>query len=220
MRKTITVLLLIVAIWVLLYFVTATLNPASQVQNLLSAGMEITNMRLTDADQDSAGNCTASPTDLADEASRTLGEPVTVEEYALARMVANEAVADIKGGSDDDKNARIWVALNDANANNGGDVVQCITGGHGFGPQSGRKYSTGHASGGNDPTDYHLALVRDCLSGATPDPTGGATHFLDRYGFATDHRYDETKYLAAVAKWTGYGWSRVITIGEGLEIWT
>ena len=221
MNKVLLTALIVVAIWLMLSILTSTVNPAEQVQRIFNAGMEITNMRLTDADQDSAGNCISSPADLAAQASANLGEPVSVEEYALARMVANEALADVKGGTAADKQARIWVALNDASANNGGNILQCLTNGKGFGPQTGgRKYSTGHAAGGTDPTDYHLALVRDCMSGTTPDPTGGATHFLDKYSFATDHKYDPAKYQATVDKWTGYGWSRVMTIGDRLEIWT
>jgi hypothetical protein len=217
-RNALTMLIVALAIWLALCFLTETLDPLSQVQQLLAAGFaEVQNVRLTDANLDSAGNCVDSPEDLAAAASATLGQPVSVEEYALARMVACESVADLKGGSDADKVARIWVALNDAAANNGGDIVQCLTGGHGFGPEGPRKYATGR----NDPTDYHLALVRACVSGAIPDPTGGATHFLDKYGFAdADHKYDPNAYAAAVAKWTGYGWHRVLVIGKGLEIWT
>lgn len=218
--KRLMILAVAVAVWLLLTVVTETWQPIEQLQCLLNAGLELTNMRLTHADQDNEGNCLASPEELAAEASATLGQVVGVEEYALARMVANESLADLKGGTDEDKQARIWVALNDCAANNFGDVLQCLTNGKGFGPQSGRKYSTGHASGGNDPTDEHLYLVRNCQSGITPDPTGGATHFLDKYGFATDHVFDPAKYQAAVDKWTGYGWSRVMTIGRGLEIWT
>jgi hypothetical protein len=90
-----------------------------------------------------------------------------------------------------------------------------LTGGKGFGPEGPRKYATGRS----DPTDYHLALVRACQSGATPDPTGGATHFLDKYGFATNHVYDPEKYAAAVAQWQSYGWTKVLDLPHGLEIW-
>jgi hypothetical protein len=43
---------------------------------------------------------------------------------------------------------------------------------------------------------------------------------MDRYGFATNHIYDPDKYAAAVALWTSYGWTKILTIGKGLEIWT
>jgi hypothetical protein len=220
-RQTVTILAVAVAIWLLLTWVTDSWLPPDQLQRVLNAARELTNMRLTHAEQDDAGNCTATPEELAAEATQTLGEPISVEEYALARMVANEALSDIKGGDDDDKNARIWVALNDARANNGGDIVQCLTNGRGFGPQpGGRKYSTGHPDGGNDPTDYHLSLVQNCMAGTTPDPTGGATHFMDKYGFATNHEFDPAKYQSAVNLWQSYGWHRLMTIGKGLEIWT
>lgn len=221
-RDTLTMLIVTLAIWLALSMVTETLNPLDALQRALNAGMEITDMQLTDADQDGAGNCIASPEQLAEDASATLGSPISVEEYALARMCACESLSARRGGSDEDKYARIWVALNDASRNNAGNILQCLTGGHYFGPQgSQRKYSTGHPDGGVDPTDRHLALVRACLSGATPDPTGGATHFMDKYGFAdANHKWDPNAYAATVASWTNRGWRKVLTIGRGLEIWT
>jgi hypothetical protein len=194
---------------------TETYDPTEQLTQLFNAGLELTDMKLTDAQLDSAGNCVDSPEELAAEAAATLGSPVSVEEYALARMCACECAQGARG-SDADKSARIWVGLNDARQNNGGDVVQCLTGGRGFGPQAGRKYATGR----NDPTTHHLALVRSCMSGQEPDPTGGAQHFLDKYGFAgADGAWDSARYSQVVAEWQGYGWVRVTTIGRGLEIW-
>ena len=214
--NTLTIVVVAVAIWLVLSVLTDTYDPASQAIQLIGAGIDLAAMKLTNAQLDSSGNCIASPEDLASQAGATLGSPVGVDEYALARMCACECLQGAKG-TDDDKNARIWVAINDANQNNGGDILQCITGGNGFGPQGGsRKYATGR----NDPTDYHLTLARLCQSGATPDPTGGAQHFLDKYGFAAaDGSWDSARYAAVVAQWQGYGWTRVLTIGKGLEIW-
>lgn len=219
MRTATTTVLVVVALWLILAFFTRTVFPPDQATRALNwAVREAVDVKLTNAELDSAGNCVETPDQLAAEASETLGAPVTVEEYTLARMCATESLSDLKGGSDDDKNARIWVAINDANENNGGDIVQCVTGGNGFGKQGSlRKYATGRS----DPTDYHLALVRQCMGGVTPDPTGGATHFLDKYGFVTPgtHTYDPAVYAAAVQQWTNYGWRKVLTIGRGLEIW-
>jgi hypothetical protein len=205
-----------IAIWLVVSWVTLTLDPASQAERIAAALAGVSNMRLTRANLDDAGDVIETPEELAAAAAVSMGAPVTVDEYALARMCATECVSDIRGGSDADKIARIWVALNDAAKNNGGDIVQCLTGGKGFGREGPRKY----ASGRTDPTDYHLALVRGCRSGEIADPTGGATHFLDKYGFATDHIYDPDKYAAAVAQWQSYGWRKLMTIGRGLEIWT
>jgi len=218
MRRPYQLILVAVAMWLLISWLTLTLNPVDQAKQFANTLAGISNMRLTHATVDpDTGDVAETPDDLASEASLAMGAPVTVEEYALARMVATESLPDIRGGSDADKQARIWVALNDCQKNNGGDVLACLTGGNGFGKQGvSRKYATGR----NDPTDYHLALVRACRDGTTPDPTNGATHFLDRYGFATDHVYDPDKYHAAVAKWTSYGWSKILELPHGLEIWT
>ena len=215
-RQWLTLAVVAVAIWLLLSWYQLTWNPLSQAEQMANALAGLGNVRLTRATLDDSGNVVETPEDLAAAAAVTLGSPVTVDEYALARMCATESLSDIKGGSDADKNARIWVALNDAAKNNGGDILQCLTGGKGFGPEGPRKYATGRT----DPTDYHLALVRACQSGTTPDPTGGATHFMDQYGFATNHIYDPDKYAATVALWTSYGWTKVLTVGKGLEIWT
>ena len=210
------VILVAVAIWLVLSMLTDTYDPVEQVSQVIGAGMDLAAMKLTNAQLDSAGQCVASPEDLASQAGATLGSPVTVEEYALARMCACESLAGTKG-SDADKIARIWVALNDAAQTAGGDIVACLTGGNGFGPQGGlRKYATGR----RDPTDYHLTLVRLCRNGATPDPTGGATHFMDKYGFAdSEGTWDSARYAQVVSQWQGKGWTRVTTIGRGLEIW-
>jgi hypothetical protein len=126
-------------------------------------------------------------------------------------MLANESTP---SRSDDDRIARMWVLINDAAATTGGNLLQCATGGNGFGPEGSRKYATGR----NDPTVAHLVLVRACLSGQTPDPTGGAKHFLDRYGFSS-----ADDYQAVVAKWSAAGMSRVTLDpdpGHGFEVWT
>jgi hypothetical protein len=210
------IILVAVAIWLVLSMLTDTYDPVEQVSQVIGAGMDLAAMQLTNAQLDSAGNCVASPDELASEAGATLGSPVTVEEYAIARMCASESIGGAKG-SDNDKTARIWVALNDAAQTTGGDIILCLTGGNGFGPQGSlRKYATGR----RDPTDYHLTLVRLCRSGAVPDPTGGSTHFMDKYGFAdAAGAWDSGRYEEVVSQWQARGWTRVTTIGRGLEIW-
>jgi hypothetical protein len=215
-RQSLALLVVAVTIYLLISWLTMTVNPVEQGANIANALEGLANMKLTHATLDDSGSVVETPDDLAAAASEVLGSPVDVEEYALARMVACEALSDVRGGTDEDKVARIWVALNDAEKNHNGDIVTCLTGGLGFGPQGSRAYATGR----NDPTDYHLSLVRACRSGATPDPTQGATHFMDKYGFATNHIYDPAKYAAAVAKWKSHGWAKILDLPHGLEIWT
>jgi hypothetical protein len=211
--KNLGYIVLVVFLWAMLSWGTETLNPIESIANLLNSVKDLAMAtRLTHATEDEAGNVPRSVDDLAVEASATLGESVSPPEYALARMVRNENTPARKGGNDAERAAIIWVCMNDAAANNGGDIVQCITGGKGFGHQTGRKY----ASGREDPYDIDLDLVRRCYSGQIPDPTGGRTHFMHKNGFET-----REKYLATVEKWKARGWRNAgLDFGTSLEIWT
>ncbi len=209
----IVLVITVLAMWLILSWYTESLNPAESAARLASELAEWADeMRLSSATVTDDG-VQESPQELAGQAAATLGAPVTIEEYTLARMVACESTSAAKGGNDEEKEAIVWVALNDANANNGGNIVACVTGGHGYGHQGSlRKYATAL----NDPTGHHLQIVRDCMTGRVPDPTGGATHFLHRLGFKS-----RDGYLAAVTKWTGYGWQNVgLDVGTSLEVWT
>jgi hypothetical protein len=200
--------------WILLSWLTATFNPAESASRLANELSDLVNeMKLTAATVNDDGTVAETPQALATQASTTTGAIVSVEEYALARMVACECTRAARGGNDGEKAAIVWVALNDANAHHAGDIVQCLTGGHGFGHQGSLR---AYATSANDPTVAILAVVRSCLTGQTPDPTGGSTHFMHRTGF-TDH----SAYLAAVSKWQGYGWQNIgLDVGTSLEVWT
>lgn len=201
-------------LWAILSFATGTLNPVESLQNLLSQVDSLVGAtRLTDEVEDpDTHNVASSPEQLAWEASRTLGESVGVEEYALARMLRCERTPPLRGGNDGEGAAIVWVCLNDSRANDAGDIVRTITGGKGFGWQRGRKY----ASGRLDPYDRDLDLVRRCLSGQIPDPTNGSTHFLHRGGFKTTEEYQ-----AVVEKWKGRGWRNSgLDFQTSLEVWT
>ena len=204
---------LVLLLWAVMSWGTGTLNPVESIQNLLNSIEDLTMAtKLTHCTENDAGDVPCSIDDLVAQASEVMGETVSPPEYALARMVRNEMTPAHRGGNDAERAAIIWVCMNDAAANNGGDIVQCITGGHGFGHQTRRKY----ASGREDPYDVDLDLVRRCYGGQIPDPTGGRTHFMHRNGFETHE-----KYLAAVEKWTGRGWQNAgLDFGTSLEIWT
>lgn len=202
-----------VVLWALLSWGTQTMNPIESISNLIAQADEVIGAtRLTHETEDASGNVASSPEALAAEASQTLGQSVGVEEYALARMLRCERTPPHKNGNDGEGAAIVWVCLNDAAAHDGGDIIRCLTNGRGFGKQIGRKYATGRA----DPYDRDLDLVRRCLSGAIPDPTGGRTHFMHRDGFKTRALYE-----AAVAKWSGYGWQNSgLDFNTSLEVWT
>jgi len=212
-NRRLQIIVLALFLWALLSVATATINPIESIESLLNAADDLVNAtKLTHETEDDAGNVASSPEELAREASETLGQDVGVEEYGLARMLRCERTPAHKDGNDAEGAAIVWVAINDANAHNSGDVIQCLTGGKGFGRQIGRKYATGRL----DPYDKDLDLVRRCLDGSIPDPTGGRTHFMHRDGFKT-----HDLYLAAVTKWKGYGWEDSgLDFGTSLEVWT
>lgn len=212
-RRLVLVAALLVALWILAAIATESINPMDTIERLIAVADDLTGAtRLTHVTENESGDVDQSPESLAAAASEVLGQEVGVEEYALARMLRNERTPARKGGNQAEAVAIVWVALNDANQHNGGDIVRCITGGKGFGHQLGRKY----ASGRNDPYDVDLELVRQCMNGELQDPTGGRTHFMHRDGFKT-----RAEYLAAVKKWTGYGWENSgLDVGTSLEVWT
>jgi hypothetical protein len=215
MPKTprIVLVITVLAMWLILSWYTESLNPGESAARLAADLAEWANeMRLTSATLTDNG-VAETPQELAGQAASTLGSPVTIEEYTLARMLACESTPERKGGNDEEKQAIVWVALNDANANNAGDIVACVTGGHGYGHQGSlRKYATAL----QDPTGHHLEVVRDCMTGRVPDPTSGATHFMRRRAFDT-----HAAYLAVVDTWTKRGWQNIgLDFGTSLEIWT
>jgi hypothetical protein len=204
--------ILIVFLWVVLSVGTATANPIASFERLLKQADDLASAsRLTSSTVDAAGNVLESPDYLAGLATLTMGKTVSVEDYALARMLRSERTISARGGNDAEGVAILWVALNDCAANNRGDMLACLTSGKGFGKQGSRKYSTAR-----DPYDVDLALVGQVRSGQVVDPTGGATHFMHRSGFVTP-----TDYESVVARWAARGWSNVgLDVGTSLEVWT
>lgn len=214
MNRGVQILVLVAFLWAVVAWGTNTLNPVESLEHLLNTVKDLAMAKkLTNETEDETGRVRSSLDSLAAEASRTLGQTVSPVEYALARMLRCERTPSHRGGNEAEAAAIVWVCMNDAAINNGGDIVQCITGGKGLGKQIGRKY----ASGRLDPYDIDLDLVRRCYNGQIPDPTRGATHFMHRDGFGT-----REKYLATVERWSGRGWQRYddLDFGTSLEIWT
>lgn len=143
---------------------------AGPVRKLVVSGKRLTKTSL-DADK----NIPVDVHTLAQQAAAVVGDDVSDEEYALARMVGSEE----ESADDATKTAIAWVCVNDAAAAFGGDIIACLTysthaGSKGyFGDQNGRRYSTAR-----DPYDGDLAIARDVLSGSVPDPTSGAVNFF------------------------------------------
>lgn len=138
------------------------------------------------------------PANLLAEAQATLGRDISMDAYALARMIRAE------GGSGPvpEKQARAWVAVNDSRAH-GWSMLYTIAGpDYLFGQQRGWRYASGRdeRTGGTvDPFENDLNVAEAVLSGELADNTGGATKFVDIDSFGVQPgtgTYEET-----VAKW-------------------
>src|SRR6185295_14933880 len=119
-----------------------------------------------------------------------------------ARMVRAE------GGSGPvpEKQARAWVALNDA-ATHGWSILKTIAGPDLlFGQQRGWRYASGrdYKDGStSDPYENDLYVAEAVLAGQLPDNTGGAVKFVDIDSFGVQPgtgTYEET-----VASWARDG---------------
>jgi hypothetical protein len=159
--------------WTLVILGIAFIAPGAGlvVLNVLTRGK-----RLTTTTADSNGDIQADPNDLARQAADTLGiADTSVEAYSLARMCASEG----ESYSPATKAAICWVALNVANARNTSVTALLTddTNAHGqglYGKQTGRWASTI-----NDPYEGDWNIALNVLTGATPDPTNGATHYFE-----------------------------------------
>lgn len=142
------------------------------------------------------------PEQLLAQAQVTLGRPISMDAYALARMIRAE------GGSGPvpEKQARAWVALNDAAAHNwsllytiaGPDLL--------FGQQIGWRYASGRneKTGGTvDPYENDLYVAEAVLAGQLPDNTGGAVKFVDIDSFGVQE--GTGSYEDKVADWARDG---------------
>jgi hypothetical protein len=148
------------------------------------------------------GQVPTAPEDLLAEAQVTLGRPIRMDAYALARMVRAE------GGSGPvpEKQARAWVALNDA-AKHGWSILKAVAGPDLlFGQQRGWRYASGrdYKDGStSDPYENDLYVAEAVLAGQLTDNTGGALKFVDIDSFGVQPgtgTYEET-----VASWARDG---------------
>lgn len=140
------------------------------------------------------GQVNADPELLRAEAAATLGREVTLEAYALARMLRSEGGK----GSPAEKQARAHVALNDAAAHDW-SIVHTIAGPDGlFGQQRGWRYASG-----SDPYENDLAVAEAVLEGELEDNTGGAVKFVDIDSFGVQP--GTGSYFDLVERWAKEG---------------
>lgn len=162
---------------------------------------------LTDSHFADKHNVAEDPAALAAACSAKVGQDVSLDLYALARMIASEDPANVGKANV----CRAWTALNDAEAHFGGSAFACVTassaaGRRGgvraewFGHQWGRRYSTA-----NDPHRGHLDIARavwDAFYGGRrdSDPTGGAEKFLNVSGMGGVQK-GTGSYDSTLAQW-------------------
>lgn len=136
------------------------------IGDLTNRGRRLT----TSPARNDAGRVTDTPEKLLAEAQALLGRAISMDAYALARMVRSEG----GNGPVPEKQARVWVALNDRDAHRW-STLYTIAGPTGlFGPQRGWRYASG-----SDPYENDLYLAEAVLAGQLADNTGGATKFVD-----------------------------------------
>lgn len=143
-----------------------------------------------------AGQVDTDPYDLRIEAEQILGRHIEEDAYAVARMLRSEG----GGGSPEEKQARAWVARNDA-AKHGWSMLYTIAGPDRlFGRQRGWRYASGQ-----DPYENDLAVAEAVMDGRLLDNTGGAEKFVDIGSFGAQE--GTGSYEATLAQWRSEGLS-------------
>lgn len=165
------------------------------------AAIALSGPRVSSSTTDDDGQIAESPDELLAQAIATMGRPVSMDAYALARMAQSEGSAAAR--------PRMLVALNDGAAE-GWDALTTVTfstapGRTGtFGPQFVRsprvvrRYATT-----KDPARAIVELAEQVIAdwSAGNDETGGAVKFADRSSFGVQEgtgSFDDT--VAAWAK--------------------
>lgn len=149
-----------------------------------------------------AGQVPTPPAELLDQAQAVLGREVSMDAYAIARMIRAEG----GGGPVPEKRARAWVAVNDANAHDWSLLYTIAGPDYLFGRQRGWRYASGRTNKDGstvDPYENDLAVAEGVLAGELADNTGGAVKFVDTDAFgvqAGTGTYEET-----VASWAQEG---------------
>jgi len=184
---------------------------AATARNWITRGRRLTRTTL-----DENNDVPDAPADLAAEAGSEMGRPVSLEAYALARMLASEE----SKASATTKAAIAWVAVNEARRRGtsvSGLLLRDNGPGNGrFGEQRGR-----YASTRTDPYEGDLQVAEAVLSGEVGDITGGAVHFYRPE--LQDRLYDLGKTSKTAEQidreWGGEGFT-IEGAEEGLKFYT
>lgn len=179
-------------LWVVLAVALVSFWGRHVVRDFVTKGRRLTTTTLGD------GYVEASPDELAAAAAAVVGRPVSVDAYALARMVRSEAGS----GSVRARQAVAWVAINDAGER--WSLLYTLTvnnrrPANKFGQQLGGRYATSR-----DPYENDLAIAEAVLAREVSDPTGGATKFVHRGAFGKQE--GTGSYESVVQRWGREGY--------------
>lgn len=192
-------------------------QPGSLLQQLAATAKRwvTRGTRLTRTSLDENGDVDADPMDLVANAASVAGVTVTLNEYALARMLGSEEA----NADPNTKVAIAWVALNEAERR-GVSIANLLLRDNGpgngrFGEQRGR-----YASTARDPYEVDLQIAQSIISGQVGDITGGAIHFYRPD--LQDRLYDMGKVSKTAAEidesWGGGGFT-IDTVDEGITFY-
>jgi hypothetical protein len=170
-----------------------------------AAAVALSGPKITSSSTGTDGQIVETPDELIEQASSSLGRPVTMDAYALARMAASEGAREGR--------PRMHVALNDADAI-GRSVLDTVTlstaaGRTGsFGPQFVgsprvvRRYATS-----KDPTRALVELAEAVIleHARGDDPTYGATKFADKSSFGV--QAGTGSFADLVDRWRAEGYT-------------
>lgn len=190
----------------IVYCILNNINPGIVAAHLAYSAVDFASRgnQLTTSTVDDSGTVLQDPQSLADAATDAVGTFVSLDIYAVARMLRSEAGGLPAGG----KILRAHVAFNDASALGTGLFETIVRGGGGrFGKEAPRRYATT-----KDPfdVDYQIALavISDRQAGG-PDLASQAVKFVNTDGIRDMN--------ALLAKWGKEGLAPIIPEGENPE---
>lgn len=166
---------------------------------LLNVDLVDRGRRLTKSTTNAAGVVLEAPEELVAAAGRLLGRTVTLDAYAMARVVRSE----VGTRASVEKVAVAWVLRNDA-ADLNWSIARAVTF-HRTASRDGRfgRQTSGRYASGLDPYESDLNIAESVLSAHFPDPTRGALKFVHKAAFGV--QAGTRTYEEVLAEWRREG---------------
>lgn len=172
-------------------------------RDLITQGQRLTRTTIDDDKNAVDANGDSDPEALAAEASAVVGREVTVNAYALARMLRSEE----SSAGPEVKAALAWVCLNSADEKRV-TVLQRLTASK-IAARDGRfgRQISRWAATTSDPYENDLAIAEDTMGKfmvyPERDPTNGAVKFVDKRAFGVQE--GTRTYAEVEAEWATEG---------------